>query len=100
MNKTWAFIEKHVLTIFLLSLIMFLLLWNLDRWLPICPYGTIPGVLGLILAIIVTVKKRLSKARSKRELSGPKPEAHQGEKAGLEEAPEAQHAAAGGGVND
>lgn len=36
---------------------LFLLLWNLDRYFTICPWGLIPAVIGIILEIVVLLKK-------------------------------------------
>lgn len=53
----WKLIEKNHITIFIFLVALFLLLWNLDRYFTICPWGLIPAVIGIILEIIVLLKK-------------------------------------------
>jgi hypothetical protein len=56
----WDFIVKNHLFVFISLTALFLLLWNLDRYFPICPYGTIPLIIGIILEIVIAVRKAKS----------------------------------------
>ncbi|MFC1727844.1 hypothetical protein ACFLZ7_00050 [Nanoarchaeota archaeon] len=58
MNKFWKWAQKNHLLVFVSLIALFLLLWNLDRYLPICPYGTIPAIIAIIFEVYVQVKKR------------------------------------------
>lgn len=53
----WKLIEKNHITIFIFLVALFLLLWNLDRYFEICPWGLIPAVIGIILEIVVLLRK-------------------------------------------
>ncbi|MDD4931671.1 MAG: hypothetical protein PHG66_06030 [Candidatus Colwellbacteria bacterium] len=57
----WRFILKNHLLIFVSLIALFLLLWNLDRFFHICPYGVVPAVIGIILEIIVIIYKKINK---------------------------------------
>ncbi len=49
----WRTIRKHHVLVSISLIALFLLLWNLDRYLPICPYGVIPAAIALVIEIIV-----------------------------------------------
>ncbi|MCK9596840.1 hypothetical protein M0R19_06645 [Candidatus Pacearchaeota archaeon] len=55
-KKFFPFVKKNHFVIFLLLVILFLLLWNLDRYFTICPYGLIPLIIGVILEIIILIR--------------------------------------------
>jgi hypothetical protein len=57
-NETWQFIKKNHLVIFLSLLCLFLLLWNLDRYVHICPYGVIPAAIGIIIEFFVFIDNK------------------------------------------
>ena len=52
------FAKKNHLVIFLSLLCLFLLLWNLDRYVHICPWGTIPLWIGVIMEILLHIEIR------------------------------------------
>ncbi len=54
----WKFAEKNHITIFIFLIAVFLLLWNLDRYLKICPWGLAPAVLGIIFEVVILIRKK------------------------------------------
>jgi F0F1-type ATP synthase assembly protein I len=64
-TKIWEYIKKNHVVIFLSLLCLFLLLWNLDRYVNICPYGVIPAVIGLIMEIFIFIDNKKNKKAKK-----------------------------------
>ncbi|OGJ12677.1 hypothetical protein A3K82_02330 [Candidatus Pacearchaeota archaeon RBG_19FT_COMBO_34_9] len=56
-SRIIRFIKKNNLTIFPLLIIIFSLLWNLDRYFPICSYRIISLIIAIILEVIILFKK-------------------------------------------
>jgi hypothetical protein len=57
--RTWNYIKRNHLEISLSLLCLFLLLWNLDRYFHICPYGVIPGIIAVIFEIYIHIEHKL-----------------------------------------
>jgi len=57
----WEFIKKNHIEVFLSLICLFLLLWNLDRWFHICPWGVIPAVIAVILEIVIELDRKIKK---------------------------------------
>jgi len=52
-NSFWLYIKRRHVVIFLSLTCLFLLLWNLDRYFPICPYGLIPFIVAIIMEVVI-----------------------------------------------
>lgn len=56
-SQARRWIRQNHLLIFMSLIALFLLLWNLDRYFPICPWGSIPAIVGIIFEVLVCLKK-------------------------------------------